>query len=515
MTPTVPLAALLAHPALAGIAVLGDGGPGAQDTGIGKVAAVTNIADLGPADAALLIILAAPGPADWQADALVRRVHAAGAAALVLPNTDPLPRSTALLSARLGLPIYGTTDPFTIGAVARELIAAESTYTTTTLMVASHAINRGSTDVEHLIGRLSRALRRPIHLLDEAGRQLDRSTSPPIVVDPDAAQQRLRNSPGPQVLPLSPGMQLVAVPVQVGDGAPTWLSTPVPTRLPAETNAITAALEVAAHAVSYRLALDRLTDERDARLRAALLAELLDAGDTPSPELRRRTMHAGWRLEGWHIGIRVNPRTPIDTVARRAEILDALREQSVPGQAVEQADGWAAWTSLDDEPAPADIDRIATAIRRAQHTLADTLKTSVGVGRAHPGPGGLGRSLAEANDAAKLAESRPAAGRFVHIDKLGLANLLLAWTRTDTFLPAARTLLAPLDDQPGDLLNTLTAYLDAESSLVDTAAVLGIHRNTVVARITRIERLLNVRLTDPETRLALHLACRTRESGQW
>jgi DNA-binding PucR family transcriptional regulator len=70
-------------------------------------------------------------------------------------------------------------------------------------------------------------------------------------------------------------------------------------------------------------------------------------------------------------------------------------------------------------------------------------------------------------------------------------------------------MLEPLRDQPGDLLRTLTAYLDAESSLTETAAVLGVHRNTVAARVARAQELLGVELTDPDERLALHLACRS------
>jgi hypothetical protein len=131
------------------------------------------------------------------------------------------------------------------------------------------------------------------------------------------------------------------------------------------------------------------------------------------------------------------------------------------------------------------------------------------VGRAHDGPSGIARTLGEATDAARLAVTRSASGYFVHIDRLGLAQLLLAWTRTDTFQPAARSLLVPLDGQPGDLLRTLSAYLDAESSLAETAAVLGVHRNTVAARMNRIQELLHVNLTEPDERLALHLACRT------
>ena len=131
------------------------------------------------------------------------------------------------------------------------------------------------------------------------------------------------------------------------------------------------------------------------------------------------------------------------------------------------------------------------------------------MGRPHAGPEGIGRSLAEAGDAARLAEGRPESGHFLHVDRLGLAQLLLAWTRTDTFQPAARSLLEPLGDASGELLATLSAYLDAESSLTETAAVLGVHRNTVASRIARIESALAVDLSVPDDRLALHLACRT------
>ncbi|MCW2611804.1 MAG: Regulator of polyketide synthase expression-like protein, partial [Cryptosporangiaceae bacterium] len=124
------------------------------------------------------------------------------------------------------------------------------------------------------------------------------------------------------------------------------------------------------------------------------------------------------------------------------------------------------------------------------------------------------RTLGEAGEAARLAASRVPSGRFLHVDRLGLGQMLLAWTRTDTFQPAARSLLAPLQGQPGDLLQILTTYLDAESSVTETAAVLGIHRNTVATRVRRIQELLDIDLADPDERLALHLACRTTWTPQ-
>lgn len=39
--------------------------------------------------------------------------------------------------------------------------------------------------------------------------------------------------------------------------------------------------------------------------------------------------------------------------------------------------------------------------------------------------------------------------------------------------------------------------------------MLGVHRNTVAARVARAQELLVVDLSDPDERLALHLACRS------
>ena len=60
----------------------------------------------------------------------------------------------------------------------------------------------------------------------------------------------------------------------------------------------------------------------------------------------------------------------------------------------------------------------------------------------------------------------------------------------------------------GELVATLSAYLDAESSVSDTVAVLGVHRNTVSARVSRAVELLGVDLADPDERMAIQLACR-------
>lgn len=68
--------------------------------------------------------------------------------------------------------------------------------------------------------------------------------------------------------------------------------------------------------------------------------------------------------------------------------------------------------------------------------------------------------------------------------------------------------LAPLldNDPRGQLLETLSAYLDHQAAQGPTADFLGIHRNTLAYRFKHIEALLPRELSDPHYRLTLHMA---------
>lgn len=480
---TVTLAALLTHPDWSGAIVL------AGDPVSVTLAAVLTVSDLRaePADAAgALVVVGLSGKRDdWHLDVLLRRIAAAGAVALLLPGVAPLRRASSELAARVGVVVLGAPDPLGTGLAATRLLREPDQVVADLITRTAVACAAATGGVDGLVYQLTRAWRRPVWLLDGTGSR---------VAGPE---------PGPGDADL--------LTRAVGDDGPgaTRIAAAVPAGLPAEQAAVTAALAVAAESMANRLALQRLTVERDARLRTSLLAELLQTTGDPTPGTRRRALDAGWELEGWHVGIRIDVPPRVDVVATRTEVLRAFATARLRAAVVEQGPGWGAWSTFAHEPTPAELQRHATATRRAQSLLRTSVLSAMGVGRVHRGVAGLTRTLGEAGDAARLATTRTSSGNFVHVDRLGLGRLLLAWTRTDTFLPAARSMLEPLDGQPGDLLGTLTAYLDAESSLTAAAAVLGVHRNTVATRIGRARELLGVELVDPEERLALHLACRS------
>ncbi|MGX1757495.1 helix-turn-helix domain-containing protein [Streptomyces lydicus] len=76
----------------------------------------------------------------------------------------------------------------------------------------------------------------------------------------------------------------------------------------------------------------------------------------------------------------------------------------------------------------------------------------------------------------------------------------------------AQALLAPLAGSPA-LLSTLHNWLSLHGSWDRTASALGIHRNTVRQRITRIAGLLDTDLDDPDARMELWFALRSLDRG--
>jgi purine catabolism regulator len=461
---------------------------------------------LGAGPGSLLAVMYSADRDDWRLDSLLNRAHAIGIAAVMIEGADPVRQSTQALADRLKLPVLGSRD--TIGSyhVLGQMLAEPLIVKADLVLRVLAAGRRAGPSVDAALEAISATMGRPTALLDAHGSLLGGVLTGNVEALAVALTRENAQDSQVREVDLPDGALAIVCPVHSA-GTSAWITTLIPGNLPAEIQAIESALTAASAAVEQRLATARLDLERDARQRASLLGEIVQGNI--SDATRRRALDLGWQLDGWHTGIRIGVAPGVDLAGRHSEVVRALAAAGLEAVVVEHGDGFAAWLSWMQEPPARQVQEHAAALRSAQHHLFTTLGTHMGVGRVHGGPEGIGRSLSEASDAAQLARIRPESGRFLHVDRLGLAQLLLAWTRTDTFQPAAHALLAPLQGQPGDLVKTLATYLDSESSLANTAATLGIHRNTVSARIARIESVLGVDLSVPDDRLALHLACRT------
>jgi sugar diacid utilization regulator len=137
-----------------------------------------------------------------------------------------------------------------------------------------------------------------------------------------------------------------------------------------------------------------------------------------------------------------------------------------------------------------------------------------GIGTTQRGVEGIRQSAMESRAATESAQAGARRGVVVMFDGTGLRRILVDVSSSPLSRRLIAELLAPLDEEgparSRQSIQTLAAYLDAQSSPTQAARVLHLHPNAVSYRIRRITDLLRVDLTDADTRFTLHLACRTR-----
>ncbi|CAM5611771.1 helix-turn-helix domain-containing protein [Streptomyces fimicarius] [Streptomyces griseus] len=144
-------------------------------------------------------------------------------------------------------------------------------------------------------------------------------------------------------------------------------------------------------------------------------------------------------------------------------------------------------------------------------SAADRLRTGAGPaatgGIAAPRRGleELTVSWREATAAARAARAETRFGPVARWSAIGPYRLLTALpgTGSDPGDPAVASLLTPLHRE---LAHTAEVFLDCAGQAGRTAAALGIHRQTLYYRLSRIQQITGLDLNDGEDRLLLHMA---------
>lgn len=231
----------------------------------------------------------------------------------------------------------------------------------------------------------------------------------------------------------------------------------------------------------------------------------------------------GWRVAGANTAIWLTVGSSPGT-APSAELTELVRaawlERLPDWPLVAQKDGWLSWQNTpvsaargdlpatDNNAAADDPDR--PAVRRALTRFLPSAASHdlvLGVGNRHDGVTGLMRSVQEARLAAQVAAGGApgAVEYFAHVGP----RATLAWLpRTQITQIAELALPDLMSTRDRDaLVETALAVMDCGGSLSHASQMLGVHRNTVLSRITRI-RELGVTFEDPAQRLALHMMCR-------
>ncbi|WP_328874025.1 helix-turn-helix domain-containing protein [Streptomyces sp. NBC_00287] len=126
-----------------------------------------------------------------------------------------------------------------------------------------------------------------------------------------------------------------------------------------------------------------------------------------------------------------------------------------------------------------------------------------GIAAARAGLVELGAAWREASAAARAVLAEPRLGPVAEWARIGPYRLLTALPPETAHDPAVTPLLSPAHRE---LARTAEVYLDCAGQAARTAAELGIHRQTLYYRLSRVEQLTGLDLDDGEDRLLLHMA---------
>jgi hypothetical protein len=137
---------------------------------------------------------------------------------------------------------------------------------------------------------------------------------------------------------------------------------------------------------------------------------------------------------------------------------------------------------------------------------------AVGIGGYVERPEHLPRSYREAVQALTVRLRQTDPRGLIAFEDLGLYRLLATPEGRREANAYVEDWLGPLlaydTERHADLVHTLEVYLDHGGNYDDTAAALHIHRSTLRYRLQRIRELSGHDLTNPDTRLNLHVAVR-------
>ncbi|WP_217162315.1 CdaR family transcriptional regulator [Streptomyces sp. AC512_CC834] len=132
---------------------------------------------------------------------------------------------------------------------------------------------------------------------------------------------------------------------------------------------------------------------------------------------------------------------------------------------------------------------------------------AAGVSAPRTGLAELGAAWWEASAAARTARAESRFGPVAQWTSIGAFRLLTALPPHAAHDPAVRALLSPAHRE---LARTAEVYLDCAGQAGRAAAELGIHRQTLYYRLSRVEQLTALDLDDGEDRLLLHMALKAR-----
>ncbi|MEV6161712.1 helix-turn-helix domain-containing protein [Streptomyces sp. NPDC052052] len=203
----------------------------------------------------------------------------------------------------------------------------------------------------------------------------------------------------------------------------------------------------------------------------------------------------GRDAEGLHTVVCVTPWTGDLPSARAVPAAAALASVPAPGGSGPSLASLVRLRSTDA------LDPALGAATRLRATAGPD--ATAGVAAPRRGLADLAGAWHEASAAARAAAAEPRFGPVTEWSAIGPYRMLAALPPNAAEDPAVRALLAPSHK---DLARTAEVFLDCAGQASRTATALGIHRQTLYYRLSRVQQLTGLDLNDGEDRLLLHMA---------
>lgn len=468
---------------------------------------------------------------------LIRELHASGKAGLGLamaPYWTEVPDTMIAAADELQFPLLRLSGGLPFHVVLRwaygilssaDLYALQRTVSIQQALTELLAQGRRPEDIGR---RLSDLLGADILLYDWRGGvkvHIAGGTIPGGQGDPRLAWELYASSRGAVPSPTlvrHDGLDVHLHEVRLHGGLEWVLVAMVPTREGA-TVFVERAMTFARALLEIQVLAERSAIGRLQRARASLLDELL-LGHGEASELSERLAHHGIvGVEPWRfLVLAVGPLLPRADSAlsgpaqllrdKGAELVDAyldsLNAHFVSGW---ESDCLAILIGMKMGDQPIDVDEFARGlVQQVAHSLhvrglrAGMSETAVGVEPVVETYTHARQALMSSANAGDQTAS------VVRYEDLGLHYAALNALPEEHLLALRDRFVGPmLGDEcrdSGQLYETLLTYLAHDRSLVDTAGALFIHRNTLVRRLARIERLLAIDLHDTDDLTQLRMA---------
>ncbi|MGW4027742.1 helix-turn-helix domain-containing protein [Streptomyces sp. NPDC004838] len=152
------------------------------------------------------------------------------------------------------------------------------------------------------------------------------------------------------------------------------------------------------------------------------------------------------------------------------------------------------------------LDTPAPALTAAERLLPAAPGATAGLAAPRQGLTDLNTAWREAAAASRAARSEPRLGPVARWSGIGPYRMLTSLPGHAADDPAVRPLLDPAHSL---LARTAEVFLDRAGQAGRTASALGIHRQTLYYRLSRVEQLTGLDLSDGQDRLLLHMALKT------